>query len=363
MGIKDFSKTFEAVRTVKFKDLKGKTIAIDAMTELYRAALGAKSVSLLTDRYGKSTLHISVILSNILEMQKQKITQIWIFDYDPAHSSSEAFHNPAKLEELEKRKKRKDVANQKLIELQKEQALFSDSDEDEPSKSVNQNTSKLVDQSASGSIDQKKQHDDQKNKLEKQTFSVSKEMINDVKLILNCLNIKYIEAPKGFEGEQIAAYLSATDQVDGVFSGDTDPIPFGAKYLYRKNPRDKKIYEYTQEDIIRQIKENNDNEHSPTINDIRKICLILGSDLGGEKTPGVGAKTVLKKFDKIKLTKRQLQGLKAFQKEPEDDIETQNFDKEAFKDTQHQVLIDWLVNERTFKRSRIQSWFDKVIKS
>ena len=60
MGIKNFSKTFNPTRIIKNKDLKNMTLAIDAMTELYRASLGAKTVDLLTDDEGNPTLFISM---------------------------------------------------------------------------------------------------------------------------------------------------------------------------------------------------------------------------------------------------------------------------------------------------------------
>lgn len=102
MGIKDFSKTFEAVRVVKWKDLKNKTVAIDAMTEIYRAALGAQSTHTLTDRDGNPTIHLSVLLANIVEMQSNGIKQIWVFDHDAEADANASFHNPNKINELEK---------------------------------------------------------------------------------------------------------------------------------------------------------------------------------------------------------------------------------------------------------------------
>jgi hypothetical protein len=347
MGIKNFSKTFLANRVVKIKDLAGKTIAIDAMTEIYRAALGAKSVSTLTDRYGNSTLHISVILANVIEMQKQGITQIWVFDHDQSADVNIAFHNPLKIDELLKRKIRKDDAKEKLDQLD---VLFSDSDEEikESKESIDM------------AQKNKKSISDKKDSLEKQLFTASKNMINDIKLILNCLNIRYIEAPAGYEGEQIASYLSATDQCDGVYSSDTDPIPFGAKVHYRKNARDKKIYEYTAINLLKQIQEANEHFPKPKLNDLRKVCVAMGCDFA-PKTPGVGAKTILKKLHLIKLTKKQIEAIKQFEKEPTEDIQVVNLDKQPFTNCNTQTLIDWLVKERSFTRSRVITWLNKVI--
>ena len=70
MGIHDFTKCFKAARVVKLADYANSTCAVDAMGEIWRAALGAKSVAILTDANGKPTLHISVILANIAEFKK-----------------------------------------------------------------------------------------------------------------------------------------------------------------------------------------------------------------------------------------------------------------------------------------------------
>lgn len=411
MGIKNFSKTFNAVRTVKYKDLRGKTIAIDAMTELYRAALGAKTVATLTDKYGKPTMHISVILSIVVELQLNDVNQIWVFDYDQDPNTD--FHNPMKLGELAKRKKRKDIAIESiksLADLVDDSPMFSD-DEDQPDEAkpvieladmtdikellkepkmptvslTEEEETKLFTmtyrQKAQFMLKKtetlKKEYEqqladynymknrlDKKNRiasLEKQTFSVSKDMINDVKLILNCLNIKFIESPRGFEGEAIASYLTHIGQADAVFSGDTDPIAYGASVLLRRNPRDKLIYEYTQQDVLDQIRAANSKYKSPTLADLHKVAMALGTD-ACEKTPGIGPGTVLKKLHEIELTPTQIAAMKEFVKIPEmSEVKTYNAELEPFIDCKSEMLVEWLVNERSFTRTRIQAQVNKVI--
>jgi 5'-3' exonuclease len=300
-----------------------------------------------------------------------------VFDHDNNSNKNAEFHNPKKLLELAKRKKRKDVAKQKLADLSMQttqttqstqttqttqddtkDVLFSDmlfSDDDEDLQS-----SQPTDTQPTTQITDAQSTEDKKSSLEKQMFSVNSEMINDIKLILNLLNIKYVEAPAGFEGEAIAAYLSATDQVDGVYSADTDPIAFGAKVLYRKNPRDKKIYEYTQDDILDQIKNANEEFADPNLNDIRTACIALGWD-ANEKTARIGAKTVLKKLHQIKLTDKQKEIKEHLEQVPNNSLHINNIDKVAFVDCSHTVLINWLVAEKSFSESRVLSWLKKVM--
>lgn len=356
MGIKNFSKTFNPTRIIKNKDLKNMTIAIDAMTELYRASLGAKTVDLLTDDEGNPTLFISVLISNILEFHKNNVNQIWVFDYDQAADKS--FHNPAKLDELIKRKQKKQAAQQKIDKL-KEDPLFSDDEEDletdETKKELETNDTNKETYETKTEADKQ----DKINALEKQLFSVNKTVINEVKLILNCLNIKWVEAPYGFEGECVATYLNVSGVADAVYSGDTDPIAFGAKKLLRKNPKDKKIYEYTQENILEQIQTATIN-HYPELYDIRKISVILGTDVC-DKTTGVGAKTVFKKYRNITLTKKQEQAIEFFDKHPNNNLLINNEDKQPFININLDELILWLVNIKKFKEHIWKPRFLKAI--
>lgn len=335
MGIKDFSKVFKALRTIKWGDYDGQSIAIDSMTEIYRAALGAKTVNALTDSKGRPTMHINVYLANIIEWQKQNITQIHVFDHESDEKSKE-FHNPAKVGELLKRQQKKEVAQKKKDDL------FSDSEDDEETTQTKQ---------------------DQKSSLEKQLFRADKTMINDIKFMLNCFNIQYVEAPEGFEGECIASYLNSTGRVDAVYSGDTDPIAFGAPVLLRRNPRDKKIYEYHQSDILKQLKKANPVFKEPDLDDVRKVCLILGTDFA-KKTPKIGPATVLKKLDTLRLTKEQKDAWSHFEETPNsDDIEIHNEEKTPFVNCQPEILLEWLVKEKSFSRSKVINWIRKVIPS
>lgn len=409
MGIKNFSKTFKSVRTVKFKDLRGQTLAIDAMTELYRAALGAKTISTLTDANGNPTMHINVILSIIIDLHRNGVNQIWVFDYN--QDPTVDFHNPMKIAELAKRKKRKDLAIEQiksLADVKDNNPLFSDSEDEQNLEETSKADSGLdlsietkntlpIMRPVILTLDEEKHvetlsyrqkaqfmlkktneakkiyeqelsdYNFQKNKkakiasLEKQTFSVSKEMINDVKFVLTCLGIKFIEAPKGFEGEAIASYLTQIEQADAVFSGDTDPIAYGAKCLLRRNPRDKLIYEYTQEDVLRQIAEANEEFSNPTLLDLHVVAMALGTD-ACEKTPGIGPATVLKKLHTIELTPKQISAMKEFTKIPDlSEITTYNADLKAFVQCQSDTLIEWLVTEKSFNRTRIKTQLDKVL--
>ena len=52
--------------------------------------------------------------------------------------------------------------------------------------------------------------------------------------MLNCFDITWCEAPKGYEGEQICSALTRADVADYVFSNDLDCLPFRATKLIRR---------------------------------------------------------------------------------------------------------------------------------
>ena len=350
MGIKNFSKTFAAIKALKnYKELSNKIIAIDAMTELYRAALGAKNVKELTDANGRPTIHIKTLLAVIIEMHQNNVDQIWVFDHSQEHDTD--FHNPMKLGELQKRKKRKEMAIEQiksLSDLPSEDPLFSDDE----TQVVSDKPEEVKDKEVKDKI----------ASLEKQMFSVSKDMINDLKIILTLLNIKYIEAPYGFEGESIASYLTEIDRAHAVFSGDTDPLAYGAKMLYRRNPRDKLIYLYTIDSVLSQISDANSRYQNPSMDDFLKAAVILGTD-ACEKTPGIGPMTVLKKMHTVKLTDQQTSAIQEFKKRPNiDDILVHNINKQQFIEADIPQLTEWLVNEKSFSSTRVKDMFEKALK-
>lgn len=377
MGIKDFTKVFPNQGTVAFKHIKNSTIAIDASVELYRTSLGMKSVSALTDQSGKSTVHINTLLANIIKYQQHKINQIWVFDFDSESDKSAEFHNPLKIQELQKRKLAKEKAQKALRELEKEEDLFSESEIEESAEEKSED-----EESEEESEKEKKKKEipkkgPSKESLEKRTFSLNKDIVNDLKFILNCFGIKWLEAPYGYESEQICACLTKLSEElsdhenmhlspqlveklksDYAWSQDADTLIFGAKALIKKNIKDKKYYLYQLDKIIDSIPKPNAG-----MDDLIKIGVILGCDFA-KKSPGIGAKTVLKKYKNITLSEDQEKAVKLFKKAGPDlsGVIIHNIDEQPFEDIKKaNILIEWLEN-KSFSKSRVKKQISKVIK-
>lgn len=354
MGIKDFSKVFRSVDEgkTKLKDLSGKVIAVDGSTEIYRAALGMKSVRGLTDASGKPTLHLSVIINNIIAFKKNNIKQIWIFDSTDsnAHKKLETAERRRQKNKAEKKLTKIRASKKELKKKTEEEELFSDDDSD---------NDELI---------QKQQAlEEEERKMEKQTFRPPSWMFEDVKFILDMFGIPYIDAPKGTEAECVAARLTHKDVniADIVLSQDTDPILFKAKKLLRKIKG--KYYMYDYKDIV--------EKHQITHTQLIKIAMVLGCDFYKDTVRpkstrlfhGIGAKTVIrrvknggldKKFEDpeakaaIKYIKRKIKIAT---------LKWNNKDAVPYADKDNiKLLLNWLVDEKNFKLSIWEARFKKV---
>jgi flap endonuclease-1 len=350
MGIKSFSKIFTYSKKIKFTQLKNCTLAIDGFIQAYQSALGMANVRGLTDASGNPTIHINVILSRVIKFKLLGINQIWIFDYDDNEDASADFHNPAKLIELEKRKKRKEVALKKIKELNKKKKelekkeennkdLFSDSDDDSENKEIID--SKIL-------------------KQEKASFSMNRNIINDIKFILNCFDIPWTNAIKGTEAEQICADLTSDEDhaiADYAYTTDTDCIAYGCTALIRPDYRKKEFHLYETDQIL--------SDNNLTMDELLDICVIMGTDFCN-KTPGIGPKTVLRKFRTTELTTEQKNAKKLFKKHSDLTKLKWHADPldgpEPFDDpVKINALLNWLVNDKGFNRDRVKKQIIKVV--
>jgi hypothetical protein len=343
MGIKNFSKIFDGVE-IKMKDLKNTNIIVDASVIAYQSALCMKNINALTDADGNPTIHINVVIAKCLNFHQYSYKQSWVFDYH-----EKGYVNPSKTHELDKRKKIKDAAEKKINKLkktkEKSELFSSDEDESEDDESKNQKT-------------EQKTIQDKIHLQEKICFSVNDTIINDIKFILNCFDIPWCIAPKSYEAEGICSFITNENNglSNAVWTTDTDAIIYGATQLIReiKVQKKKKLMLYKLDTIL--------SDKDIDMVDLRKIAVISGSD-HAPKTPGIGAKTVLKKYKDIKLTPEQKDAVKVFEKTYDvSKLKWQNpiaddYDKK-FNDEKITQLLDWLESKK-FNRERIQKQINK----
>jgi 5'-3' exonuclease len=349
MGILSFSKIFLG-REIKFKDLKNLTCAVDASIIAYQSVLGMKNINALTDGDGNPTIHINVVIAKCLNFKKCGINQVWVFDYH-----EKGYVNPSKIFEIEKRKKVKDTSQVKLKELyekkketQRNEDMFSSDEDEDKNEKVE----------SAASIETKI------HSQEKVGYSINDKIVNDIKFILDCFNISWCESPKGYEAESICAFLTDDKNqnnafCDVVWTTDTDAVIYGATQVVRelKVNKKKKLIVYELNVLL----ENNEL----SMKDLRKIAVIAGCD-HCIKTPGIGPKTILKKFKTIELTNEQKTAVKVFEKSYDiSKLKWHNFNdaKElhTFNNTDKITkLLDW-IEIKNFNRERIVKQINKVI--
>jgi 5'-3' exonuclease len=346
MGVHGFTKMVTP-EEVTLKDLANQTIAVDGSLELYRALLGMASIKGLS-AFGKTTLHVSVLLSNIIKYKLHKIDTIWVFDNDPEKLQNSECHNPLKLLELEERRKKREVAKKKIKKLKEScDELFSDSDSDEEEGKTQKATKEKTQKVTEKKIEIQKQ--------EKIAFVLESWMVNDIKLMLNLLDIKWVEAPKGVEAECLAARLTHSDvcEADAVLSSDADALLFGATTLIKKNTRTKKYDRFYLEDIL--------EDKGITLEQLIKVGIVLGTDMYKDKEKKlfyrIGPKTAIAKVKSGDLDEafKDTDVKKAFEhfKEicPIDNLEWHNETESSFSNKKKaKTLINWLVDAKNFNR-------------
>jgi flap endonuclease-1 len=243
---------------IDFKNLSGKTIAIDAYNSLYQflAIIRQPDGTPLKDSSGKITSHLSGLFYRTAKLVELGIKVAYVFDGVP----------PA-LKELEIKRRAK-IKAEALIKYEK--AL--EEGKKKKARTYIQMTSKLKDY-----------------------------MPIDSKRLLNELGVPWIQAPS--EGEAQAAYLTTKGDADYCGSQDYDSLLFGALFLVRnvtisgkrKIPRRRIYVEVVPETInLDYVLEKLEITREQLID----VAILVGTDFNPDGVKGIGPKTALKLIKK-----------------------------------------------------------------
>lgn len=297
MGINGWFKVFgDSVMVKKEKDFKGKCLGVDVSYDIYRASLGMKNIKSLTDKNGTPTVLLNILLCNVVRYKKLGVKGlVYVFDNPKP--------NPYKVKEAKKRKAARKKAEEKMID---------------------------------------EAHPEMKEKLEKRAFTITDDMVNDVKKLLTLLGVAWIVAPEGYEAEHLGAEMTVDDIIDTFITSDSDTLLFGGKSMTRrvkkKETKTVSYEEYTLDEVL--------VDYELTREQLVHYGVVLGSDFS-DKTKGIGPSTILRKGC-VKLTDEQEKAKKYFlSKCPYDD----NMIKRSVMDKD--VLIKWLVDDKNFNGKRI----------
>jgi 5'-3' exonuclease len=200
------------MKYISFEDLRGKTIVVDVSIYLYK--------------FKAFDDFLKLIKQMLLDFIKYGIHGIFVFDGKPKQNKElELIHRKAQKEkawENYKLLKEQDNGNEKQIQL-----------------------------------------------LKQQCTKINMKDVNNVKMIMDSLKIKYTDAP--YEADEICAKLSVSNHVYACMSDDMDMLVYGCKRVLRNvNFTNKTAILYKLDDILEYLKLSYDN--------FKKLCVISGTD-------------------------------------------------------------------------------------
>ena len=314
----------------KLESFTNKIVAIDAYNAIYQflAIIRGPEGLHLTDTQGRVTSHITGLLYRNINFLSHGIKPVYVFDGKPPSLKSA---------EIEHRKQIKKDATVKY-----ERAVSEGKMEDA-------------------------------RKFAQQTTSMKDGMVEDSKHLLDLFGIPYIQAPS--EGEATAALLTTTGHADVAASQDFDSILFGARKLVRN---------FTNSGRRKLPNRNTYIEIEPEIIDYKKnlealgitreqlidVGILIGTDFNPDGFERVGPKTAIKmikehgKLEDVTQIQEQLEMIdyNAIRKiflEPE----VARVDKIEFGEVKYDDIINYLSNERSFSRDRVNSSLNRLKKS
>ncbi|MHA1753101.1 MAG: flap endonuclease-1 [Candidatus Helarchaeota archaeon] len=316
-------------REINFKELNGKTIAIDTMNVLYQflsIIIRTDTAQPLTDRSGRVTSHISGLFYRSINLIENGIRPIYVFDGKPSELKNRTIRARKTIREEAKEEHEKAIEEGDILK-----AL----------------------------------------KYAKTSYRVSKEMVKESKELLKNMGISYVQAES--EGESQAAYMVMKGDAWAVGSQDYDSLLFGAPILVRnltisgkRRGKGGKIITVVPEIICLEdvLKSNN-----LTREQLIDIGIMIGTDFN-DGVKGVGIKTALK------LIRKYGNFGKAYKSEKfnfEGDYETiKNIFLKPKVNSQYIIkkykpnfekLKELLVNEYNFNETRVEKGISRLKKA
>ena len=250
MGIKSLTQSIqkyspESIQTENLYKLSGKKVAVDASLIIYQQLLSKTKI--YKNEGGKMTNHISGIFYKIMNYISLNIELVFVFDGKPPDNKQECINT-----RKEKSKKAKELEG-------------------------------------------KAKTDEEKEKFQKASLRITKEIIDDVKKLLNLLGITYIHPDVG-EGEAYASELCRIGYVDYVLTEDMDTIAYGCPKLIRRcvdrsNKRRDVVSIFNYDKIM--------NDFDMNYDQFLEFCILCGCDYC-PSVPKVGHITAMKLFKEHK---------------------------------------------------------------
>jgi len=314
----------------KLESFTSKVIAIDAYNAIYQflAIIRGPDGLQLSDASGRITSHLSGLFYRNINFLSLGIKPVYVFDGKPPSLKSA---------EIERRKQIKKDATIKY-----EKAV------------------------AEGNLEDAR-------KYAQQTTSMKDGMVEDSKRILSLFGIPYIDAPS--EGEATAAHLTTTGQAYASASQDFDSVLFGAKRLVRnftnsgrRKIPNRNIYVEIEPEVI-DLQKNLD-ELKLSREELIDVGILIGTDFNPNGFERVGPKTAIKmireyrKLEDIPSIREQLSKIDYKQiREIFLQSKATKVDEIKFNQIDYSGIVNYLVNERSFSKDRVDSGLNRLKKA
>ncbi len=314
---------------IDLEKLKGKSVAIDAFNAMYQflSIIRQKDGTPLMTSSGEITSVHSGIFYRTAKLLTTGITPIYVFDGEPP---------PFKRATVEEREEVRREAMKKWKE-----AL------------------------AAGRLEEAR-------KYAQAALSLTPEMIEDAKKILEYMGVPIVQAPS--EGEAQAAYMAKKGDVWAAGSQDYDSLLFGSPRLVRnltfserrKLPREKAYVRIYPEEILL-------DETLGNLGISREQLIVIGILVGTDYNPGgikgIGCKKALKLVETYKTLDEILSHVNwEFEIDPKDIYEffldpptSDNYDL-TLKPVDEEKLYDFMVNQHEFSPKRVEKTLEELRK-
>ena len=325
MGIKSLTQTIkkeapDAITHDNLYKLSGKKVAIDASLIIYQQLL---THQLFKNKKGEITNHITGLFYKLTNYLSLNIEVIFIFDGKPPDLKQSC---------VDERKKKAKAAKDKMDACE---------------------------------------NIEKKNEFEKQSLRLTKDMIDNVKKLLDLMGISYIHMDVG-EGEAIAAELCRIGYVDYVLTEDMDTLVYGSPKLIR-NCLDKSL---KRKDIV-SIIDYDEMIKGMDLSEEQfvKFCILCGCDYCSN-IPKVGNTTALKLIKQYNTIEEIVENIKNKYDVPDGYIELFNKSYEIFMMYRDKIniedlnvhksnkdiggLIKFMVNDIEMNELRVQKQIKKL---
>ncbi len=315
-----------SARSVDFKDITGKRIAIDAYNALYQflSIIRQPTGEPLMDADGRVTSHLSGLLYRSASLLEYGILPAYVFDGKPP-----AFKRSVVEGRIEARKAAEEKWKAALERGDVEEARLH----------------------AQGSS------------------QISKDMLEDAKRLLGVLGIPFVQAPS--EGEAQAGYMAMQNTVWAAASQDYDSLLFGAPRLLRniavsgrrKLPR-KNVYVNISPEVF-ELK-GALGELELNREQLVELCILVGTDYNPGGVEGLGPKKsykIIKEYGSIEravsegvIEGFEFEAIKDFFLKPpiSDDYELK------WNTPADSEVLGFLCDERDFSPERVMGALEKI---